>query len=146
MSDLPYMPLWVADFLSSGKVKQMTPAHIGAYVMLLMYEWNGTELLDDDDYLAKLTQCDGHQEWAELSNLVRACFEQRDGRLFNPRLEKERKRIADRHEKLSEAGKKSGKVRRKKRLSTRTSFKPPTNKSYLELDTELNIPPPPHMR
>lgn len=77
------MPMWTSDFLSSGRVAIMDAPEVGAYVLLLMRQWQaeGAGLPNDPRTLRKLARarhCD--------MGVVLACFEERDGRLFNQKL------------------------------------------------------------
>jgi uncharacterized protein YdaU (DUF1376 family) len=82
------------DFMSSPDVTMMTAEEIGTYFLLLQCEWLGGQdctLPNDPERLAKLTRV------AKVSDIVLSKFQQdKDGRLFNPRLMEEWKQALNR--------------------------------------------------
>ncbi len=92
---LPYFPLYAADFISHQTVATMTAEEVGAYTLLLCYQWrdNTGTLPDDDASLMMLARCPGG-----LSPKVRACFRAVDGkpgRIANERLFEEMDKARD---------------------------------------------------
>jgi len=90
----------------------MTPAQEGAYIRLLAYAWNEPDcgLSDDDEQLAILSRL-GEGWFKGGGAVVRECFFEKDGRLYNKRLLKERKKQEEWKRKSSEGGKMSAKAR-----------------------------------
>lgn len=88
MAELHYFSFFVPDWLSSPAIAAMLPEQEGAYVRLLIISWgNGSvepSLPVDDATLAKLSRLGGR--WKKLGPLVRAQFQERDGRLYNAKL------------------------------------------------------------
>lgn len=86
---LPYMPLFVDDFLSSTKVAAMTPAEVGGYLMLLMNCWaSGDVSIPADDSSLEMISRLG-VGWKKSRNKLRACFTEhptKEGFLTNSRL------------------------------------------------------------
>jgi uncharacterized protein YdaU (DUF1376 family) len=83
--------LYVDDWLSSTAIELMTAAEERGYLRLLMHAWKSGDcgLPDDDKILAKLSKL--NRSWRGKSRaVIRAQFYERDGRLFNARLVKER--------------------------------------------------------
>ena len=69
----------------------MTVAEIGVYVLLLCYDWNEGGIELNSRKLARycrVTEAKFDEAWGT----VRACFVKRDGRWWNPRLEREREK------------------------------------------------------
>ena len=90
MATLPYFKFYPADFMGSGKVQIMHPAKKGVYVSLLCYEWQEGPLPDDPGRLARIAGA-SPREMKEAWPSVRACFSvDENGRLYHPRLERER--------------------------------------------------------
>ena len=84
---LPWFPLYPGDFLSSEKTTCMGATEVGAYMLLLMYQWKSKDctLPSDRARLAKLSRLNG--DWDAVAPAVLECFEKlEDGRLRNPRL------------------------------------------------------------
>lgn len=102
----PAFQFYPKDWLTDEKVIMMSKEERGDYIDLLCLDWLNEGL--DIKMLAK------------SSDLVRSCFEQRGERVFNKRLDKERKRYKEFSEKKRLAGIQSGKVRSeaKKTLNT----------------------------
>lgn len=105
--ELPYFPFYPKDFAADGKVEAMTTLEVGAYMLLLCKAWHETPpcSVPDDDFVlarwARLTEA----EWSQARTRVRACWQLRDGRLYQPRLEAEYRNIAGRANKNGKAAK-----------------------------------------
>ena len=91
----PAFQFYPKDFLSSSKVQQMSLAEIGAYLKLLCHNWLDGSLLDDVAVLARIVGMKQAQFAKMWAGPLHECFETRNGRLVNQRLEKERKAQAD---------------------------------------------------
>ena len=85
----PAFQFYPDDFLGSSKVSVMTPTEIGVYVLLLCMDWNGNGITFNPKLLARYCRMAEH-EFLEAWEVVGQCFEERDGKLYNPRLERER--------------------------------------------------------
>ena len=82
---------YVEDWLSSTALDLMTAAEERGYLRLLLHAWKAPDcgLPNDDRVLARLSRLDG--EWHTGSGaVVRSEFFEKDGRLYNARLLKER--------------------------------------------------------
>jgi uncharacterized protein YdaU (DUF1376 family) len=71
---LPYMPLYVADLLSSPKVQGMTTEQIGAYMLILMACWYSDEkkIRGDDQTLGQVTRLG--TRWKKVKGPVVDCL------------------------------------------------------------------------
>lgn len=110
MSESPAFQIYPNDFLGSAKVGMMSTEEIGAYWLLLLLDWQEGGFVFEERSLSrwcKLTLARFRKAW----EAIRPCFVERDGRLFNPRLEKEREKQAEWRRKSSEGGKKSAETR-----------------------------------
>ncbi len=114
MSKAPAFQFYPQDFLADLNVKLMTTEAVGAYLLLLCHDWIEDGLPDDDDALAVLSGMREH--WPNTKEQVLKCFKKRGKKLFNPRLEEERKKQRDYRLKKSAAGKESAKSRKRKKL------------------------------
>lgn len=101
----PAFQFYPDDFLGSAAVARMTHAEIGIYLLLLCYDWNEGGLPEDTATLARMVKL-SPKAFGKAWESVGACFPARDGRRFNPRLEKERAKQAEWHAKSSAGGKK----------------------------------------
>lgn len=114
MSKSPAFQFYPQDFMSDINVKVMTTEAVGAYWLLLCHDWIECGLPDDDRSLAVLSGM--NERWCEVSEQVLKCFKKRGTKIYNPRLEKERKKQKNFREQKSEAGKASAKSRKNKKL------------------------------
>lgn len=77
------------DFLSSPTVAMMNSAEVGAYFLLLLYQWQDDCLPDNDETLRRLTRLDPVQ-WQESRDIVLSKFPvDADGKRRNHRLHEE---------------------------------------------------------
>jgi uncharacterized protein YdaU (DUF1376 family) len=93
VSKSPAFQLYVSDFLGSAKVGMMSAEEVGAYLLLLCLDWQEGGFVHDPKRLAKwcrLSPAAFRRAWEQISQ----CFAERDGRLWNPRLELERAKQA----------------------------------------------------
>jgi uncharacterized protein YdaU (DUF1376 family) len=92
MSELPYMPLFVSDFISD--TLGLGSAETGAYLMLLMVAWRaGGSLPDDDTELAKYARASPRQ-WVKLKPKVMRFWHLQEGLWVNNRLTKEHQNVS----------------------------------------------------
>jgi uncharacterized protein YdaU (DUF1376 family) len=99
----PAFQFYVNDFLGSVKVQMMMGAELGVYFMLLLLDWQETGFEYDPPILARWCRVEEptfNHAWV----LVQRCFEERGGRMFNPRLELERQKQRDWAEKSRKGG------------------------------------------
>jgi uncharacterized protein YdaU (DUF1376 family) len=97
---------YVEDWLSSTAIDLMTAAEERGYLRLLLHAWKNPDcgLPNDDRILAHLSKLE--TEWQTGSGeVVRAEFFERDGRLYNERLLRERENQRAVREARSGAGK-----------------------------------------
>lgn len=95
MTKHPTFPFCPKDFLADRKVQIMTDAEVGFYVKMLCHEW---------DELGIPLSSPAVKAWWSKGGTVADCFFERNGRLFNPRLEKEREKKRIWSEKSSSGG------------------------------------------
>ena len=142
----PYFQFWPNDWLGSQKVAMMTPEEEGAYIRLLALCWNDPDcsLPDDDEILARLSRL--NERWLKGgSTMLRKCFvkhPKKQGFLTNEKLQKERERQEFWRKKSAEGGRKSGKIRGKKRGGNRTNHRSTTLEPKPKLPLPLPLPLP----
>ncbi len=110
MSDLPYMPFYVSDYM--GDTAHLTTLEHGAYCLLLMNYWQTQKPLPANPAklarIAKLTS----EEWAEMADTL-AEFFQVDANIWaHKRVDAELERAKAKLEKAISAGKASAAARR----------------------------------
>lgn len=120
----PAFQFYPNDFLGSGAVAAMTLEAVGAYILLLSYEWNGGGLPNDMDRLARFCRV-SRRVFDKLWPVVAENFELCDDNLWrNPRLEAEREKQDEYRAKMSVNGKKGGRPRGKKQSRSLADGKP----------------------
>lgn len=98
----PYFPFYPIDWLHSESVSDMNLKQRGMYITLLCHEWIVGKLPVDD---AKLWRCLQVADKFDASCLrvVKSAFDEKDGFLYNPRLEEEREKLNSISDKRKEA-------------------------------------------
>ena len=96
MSKTPFMPLWVSDFL--GDTLDLDAAEIGAYMLLLMAQWNrdGNSLPNDPKKLQRVARCG--RNWAKVWGNIERYFETDESGVFSKRLRLEAQNVAAKRE------------------------------------------------
>jgi hypothetical protein len=92
MTDIPYFPFYASDWLGDEKVQLMSLAAEGAYIHLLSIQWREGSIPADRSAIVLL--CKG-QDGPHIDEVI-PCFRKaprKPGRLYNPRLESERKKL-----------------------------------------------------
>lgn len=101
MAALPYMPLFVADYLAD--TAHLTTQQHGAYLLLIMNYWQrGAPLPDDDARLAKIARV-GPREWSRMRDTISEFFSIADGTWLHSRIASELARVSDKSLKSKKA-------------------------------------------
>lgn len=120
----PAFQWYPKDCDSDEKVRAMDDREFGFYVRCLNHSWLNDGLPADLDRLSVVmhrTRSYVGRVWPALIG----CFEEQNGRLVNPRQERERKSQSEFNQAMVEAGRRSGEVRRAKYTNlTRTKVEP----------------------
>lgn len=119
--ELPWMKLYVRDWLAEESVALMTLAAKGAYMDLMCRCWMGGSIPAEPSKLARLlgvTESDFEDLWLELEPHF---VEESDGRLYHPRVREERAESEELYRKRSEAGRKGAAVTNAKRWGDGTA-------------------------
>ena len=84
MSTTPFMKLWVSDFL--GDTLELDATEIGAYMLLLMAQWNRDEksLPADDKKMQRIARCG--RGWSRVWGNIGHYFDKDEDGIFNKRL------------------------------------------------------------
>ena len=113
MAVVPYMPLYVADYL--GDTSHLSTLEHGAYLLLILNYWQrGKALPATNERLANVARL-SNEEWLNVRPTLAEFFHEKDGLWFQKRLEKELEhfREVSNHNRIG--GIASGVSRRKKR-------------------------------
>lgn len=109
----PAFQFYPKDFLSSSKVGRMSLTERGAYITLLAHCWLDGSLKEDPAILARIVGMKEKQFTRMWCNgPLHECFDAKNGRLTNDRLERERKVQADYRKRQVENGHKGGRPRK----------------------------------
>ena len=116
MAALPYMQLYVADYLAD--TAHLSAAEHGAYLLLIMNYWQrGKPLPAADDRLARICRMTAG-EWDAVRDNVREFFTERDGLLYHKRIELELAAVMEKSDQARNAGRISAAKRRLNDCST----------------------------
>jgi len=102
----PAFQFYPADYLSSRTIRRLTLEQRGAWLELICSEWLDGPLENDPAELASIVGVSA-KEFARLWPGLDRCFELENGKLLNPRLEREREAQAanrERWQKLGQSG------------------------------------------
>lgn len=105
MASSPAFSFYAKDFLTGTAT--MSLAEVGAYTRLLAYQWDAGSVPAEANERARVLGCAKAQE-RELWKKVGKKFVLVDGVYLNERLEGERRKQADRRQKLAQNGSKGG--------------------------------------
>lgn len=102
MAAIPFMPLYVADYLADAA--HLSTTEHGAYLLLIMTYWQrGEPLPDDDKKLARICRV-GPREWARMKPTISEFFEIADGDWFHSRVQTELQNVRAKSLKKRKAG------------------------------------------
>jgi uncharacterized protein YdaU (DUF1376 family) len=109
MSSTPFMPLWVSDFL--GDTLDLDAAEIGAYMLLLMAQWNrdGESLPADDKKLQRVARCG--RNWPKVWGNIERFFKTDESGVYSKRLRLEAQNVASKREVNKHNGARGGKAK-----------------------------------
>lgn len=95
------MPLWISDFL--GKTVDLDAAESGAYLLLLMAQWNmGGSLPNDQKKLQRIARCG--RNWPKIWAAISHYFNEDERGLFNQTGREVYKNVASKREVNSQNG------------------------------------------
>ncbi len=136
MAAIPYIPLYIADYLSDTAYLDATES--GAYLHLIFNYWQtGKPIKDDDKRLARIAKLTG-EEWMNVRSTIVQFFILKEGYLTHKRLDKDLRTFEEKSKKASKAGKKSGEARRDKALKESNSYKDSVNVRLTNVERTLN--------
>jgi uncharacterized protein YdaU (DUF1376 family) len=111
MAALPYMPLYVADYLADAA--HLSTLEHGAYLILIMNYWQRGEALPDDDRkLARIARL-SEDEWAAIREDIAEFFQIGDGVWRHKRVEQELNGVREKSDQAKRAGQASARARSK---------------------------------
>lgn len=103
MSALPYMPLYVADYLAD--TAHLSALENGAYLLLIMNYWQrGKALPSGGAHLARIARV-SPKEWESISGALEPFFERDGDTWVHGRIEAELEKVRSKSKQASKAGK-----------------------------------------
>jgi uncharacterized protein YdaU (DUF1376 family) len=133
VSALPYIPLFVADYLAD--TSHLSTLEHGAYLLLIFNYWQRGKPLPSTDYhLARIARVTP-REWAGLKPAIAPFFEENGEYWFHPRIEAELAKVRRTSKNCSRAGKASAEAKSKKVLNTRST---PVEQSFNHTETNTD--------
>lgn len=100
-----WMPFYVGDYLAD--TGHLSTEEHGAYLLLIFHYWQQKFLPEDEGQLARIAKVSPHK-WRQIKIVLQPFFE-RGWR--HKRIESELKKTQEKHERLSRAGRKGGRVK-----------------------------------
>lgn len=130
MAAIPYMPLYVADYLSDAA--HLSTLEHGAYLLLIMTYWQRGEALPaDDKKLARICRV-GPREWARIKPAISEFFQVDCSTWSHKRIESELQNVRSKSLK-----KRAGGLARAKQMHSNSSAR--AQQSDTEADTEVSV-------
>lgn len=110
MSAIPYMPLWVSDYLAD--TQDFSTEEHGAYMLLIMTYWQrGEPLPNDPERLARVARMSS-ERWTDVEPTLKRMFNVTANEWTHKRIDAELTRARNKIEKARESGKKSAESRK----------------------------------
>lgn len=117
MAELHWFPIYHSDWLASGAIAAMLPEQEGAYMRLLMIAWGNGEaepsLPASSQALAQMSRLGAR--WKKLGPLILEQFDEREGRIYHPKLSEVWAEQQQKHAVAVAKGKKGGDTKAAKR-------------------------------
>lgn len=135
MAALPYIQLYVADYLSD--TQHLSLEEHGAYLLIIFNYWQrGKAPCDDDKRFASICSTDV-QRWLEIRSTLAEFFDIKDGVWVHHRIEKDLDKVRRKSEQAAKAGKASG-ASRSAKPGIENGRSPAVERGVNYTDTETN--------
>ncbi|QXZ11692.1 DUF1376 domain-containing protein [Pseudomonas sp. AO-1] len=151
MAALPYMQLYVADYLAD--TMHLTTEEHGAYLLLIFNYWQTGKPIPVSR-LARITRL-SNERWTDVERSLREFFNERDNEWIHDRIERDLDSVRTTQEQRIAAGKASAEARKqaakpskpKARNARSTTVEQPLNENATNIeekrrDTEEDLKPP----
>lgn len=130
MSNLPYFPFYVNDWLGSTTITCLRPEHEGGFIRLLAHSWNkpGCILTDNLEDLSSLSRLDSQA----LATLLSKAFVKCEGGYYNRKIRAIREEYESHSKRMSEAGQKGAQIKKLMKLQDKepiARLKPSSSKA-----------------
>lgn len=138
---VPYIPLYVADY--EADTAHLSIEEDGAYMRLLRLCWRtpGCSIPDDAAWIMRRMRCTADEFHRVVSPIIAEFFRKERGRIYNPRLAQEFRRIEDVSKKRSEAGRMGGRPAKVLKNNAPDESKAKAKQKHLEPELEPEISP-----
>ena len=132
MAALPYMQLYVADYLAD--TSHLSTLEHGVYLLLIMNYWQrGGPLPAADDKVARIARI-STEEWLTVKDNILPFFTEQGGQLVHRRIERDLEAVLDKCEKAAASGRSSAAKRYGNGRSTNVQRS--SNHTDTDTDTE----------
>lgn len=135
MSAIPYMPLYIADYLADAA--HLTTIEHGAYMLLIMNYWQRGKPLDNSNGRLANVARTSNEEWTKIEPVLREFFEIDGDQWTHKRIERELEHFRSKSDKAKAAGKASAQRRSNGRS---TDVQRTLNHTDTDTDTDKNTP------
>lgn len=133
MSALPYMPLYVADYLADAA--HLSTEEHGAYLLLIMNYWQrGKPLPCDPERLARIARL-SNERWTDVERTLNEFFTVVDGEWRHKRIDDELAKVHAKSEKAKQAGRASA---RSKSATNPTDVQRTLNERSTDVEQTFN--------
>ena len=130
MAALPYMQLYVADYLAD--TSHLSTLEHGVYLLLIMNYWQrGGPLPAADDKVARIARI-STEEWLTVKDNILPFFTEQGGQLVHRRIERDLEAVLDKCEKAAASGRSSA----AKRYGNGRSTNVQRSSNHTDTDTE----------
>jgi uncharacterized protein YdaU (DUF1376 family) len=141
MSNAPFMPLWVSDFV--GDTLDLDAKEVGAYMLILMTMWGRDGYLPNDTKkLQRVARCG--RDWPRVWAAIEHYFTVEGDQITQLRLLKERKNVASKREVNAQSGALGGRAKALKYnkstlANANETPKQPEPEPYIKRDTDVSL-------
>ena len=141
MSDTPFMPLWVSDFV--GDTLDLEAKEIGAYMLILMTMWGRDGYLPNDSKkLQRVARCG--RDWPRVWASIQHYFTVEGDKITQNRLLKELQKVASKRQVNAQNGSRGGHAKALKNKDVplaNASHSPKQPEPYPEPEENTPLPP-----
>lgn len=135
MSAIPYMPLYIADYLADAA--HLTTLEHGAYMLLIMNYWQRGKPLDNSNGRLANVARTSNEEWTKIEPVLAEFFDIDGDQWTHKRIERELEHFRSKSDKARNAGKASAQRRSNGRS---TDVQRTVNHTDTDTDTEVSTP------
>jgi uncharacterized protein YdaU (DUF1376 family) len=141
MAEFPALPIFIDAYLAD--TIHLTAAEHGVYLMMLMMAWRdpNCSVPNDDDWICRFCRVHGNA-WRKMKPVILSFWKEKDGRLFQQRLMKEREYVEEKSKKSRSAARERWKEFHSKPLINNNSKDAGAMRTQCQTDAPTPTPTP----